>query len=172
MILFPSLPFNLKQRLHETGTFSSARQPLAESLVQNLSRCTLSCPLLPLPPRPCSQSYLLLSSSAHHVVMLHLLTRLSLLGPPTEKWEKLSCLSAALLFSVYLHALSLSVPAFHCLTPSPFSFLSLPCFSPCLHPVSSFVLHLSAVALCFDTTRRRLKEFHTCIKKAEHAWFS
>lgn len=50
--------------------------------------------------------------------------------------------------------------------PLPFH-SSLSCFSPCLHPAFSFVPHMASVALCYNTTRHCLKEFHTCIKKAE-----
>lgn len=160
--------------LWKKGTFcvfraqTSAKQPLAESLVQDLSPCTLSCPLLPLPPRSCSQFYLPPSPSAHHVVMLHLLTHLSLLWPPTEKWEKSSCRSAALFFFIHLHALSLFVSAFQHLAPSTFSSLSLFCFSACLHPASSFVLHMASVALCSNTMFESVSHVH---KKEKQAWF-
>lgn len=78
--------------------------------------CTLSCPLELFRPSP-SQSVLspaVLLFLSVTLVTLHLLTPCrSLFWPPPEKWEKLSCLSAAVFFPIHLNSLHLPPPVSH-----------------------------------------------------------
>lgn len=151
--------------------------------MRNVFRCTLSCPPLPFPPSLSHTSCVISCSPPRlplcHSVTLHLVTSTLTLWPPTEKWEKLSCLAAAVFFSIHLNllhlppALSFDVSVFFSLTHIIFLSLlrlqPLALFSLCF--IWHFTLTLALRFLCFCVCLRRVKTEHSVDSLEQWHWF-